>query len=114
MNIDDYDFGTITIDGEVYEKDLIVYPDRVEEDWRRQEGHELHEEDIEGVLETDPDYFVMGIGYSGRVDISQPVRNLLRKKGIKLEDHKTGPATIRYNQLAGDGEDVVGAFHLTC
>lgn len=116
MHIENYEFGKIKVDGELYENDLIIYPDKIEEDWRRKEEHNLQEEDIEAVLELEPDYLVVGIGYSGQMKVAQPLRNALREKEIQLEDHKSPPATVRFNQLTEEKEDkeVVGAFHLTC
>lgn len=116
MFIQDYDFGKIKVDGTLYEQDLILYPDRVKENWWRKEGHKLQKEDLDDIMEANPDILVVGTGYSGMVKITQPVKNLLREKGIQLEAHKSGPATVRFNQLTEEnpGKKVVGAFHLTC
>ena len=45
-----YRFGRITIEGKDYHADVIVYPDRVDDTWRRKEGHHLYFSDLKGVL----------------------------------------------------------------
>ena len=44
--IDSYHFGQIMINGENYSSDVIIFPDRVQGEWRRKKGHELGLEDI--------------------------------------------------------------------
>ena len=47
--IDSYHFGQIVIDGREYSSDVIIYPDRVQDNWRRNKSHELALEDISEV-----------------------------------------------------------------
>ncbi|OQY18037.1 MAG: hypothetical protein B6I35_13630 [Anaerolineaceae bacterium 4572_32.2] len=44
--IESYRFGRIIIDGQTHSKDVIILPDRVIENWWRQEGHALHLDDL--------------------------------------------------------------------
>ena len=46
MNIEDYRFGRVVIDGRAYTSDVIVFPDRVKDNWWRNEGHELCPADL--------------------------------------------------------------------
>jgi hypothetical protein len=39
--IESYRFGEIVIDGRRYSNDVIIYPDRVDGKWWREEGHSL-------------------------------------------------------------------------
>ena len=39
MKIDSFNFGAITIEGRTFTTDVIVFPDRVNDDWRREEEH---------------------------------------------------------------------------
>ena len=44
--IDSYQFGEIVISGKEYSSDVIIFPDRVIDNWWRETGHELCLEDI--------------------------------------------------------------------
>ena len=39
MKIEAFTFGSITIEGKTYTGDVIVYPDRVDESWPREEEY---------------------------------------------------------------------------
>jgi len=39
------------IDGKVYKKDLIILPDKIVENWIREEGHFLQIQDLFEILE---------------------------------------------------------------
>lgn len=110
---DSYHFGRITIEGKDYHADVIVYPDRVDGTWRREEGHRLCLEDLKGVLGEEPDTLVVGTGYFGRMAIDPEVRKVLEKKGITLLAHTTGKAWTEFNRLK-DTQKVVAALQLTC
>ena len=54
MKIEHYSFGNITIDGQTYTSDVIIYPERVDASWWRKEGHNLQIEDLAGVIKAEP------------------------------------------------------------
>lgn len=111
--IESYRFGSITVQGKTYTRDVILYPDRVQDSWWRERGHELGMEDIEEVLASRPDVLIIGTGASGRMNVSQELQEEIRKKGIRLFVARTGEAVKLYNQLAVTGR-TVAALHLTC
>lgn len=111
--IDSYDFGKIVINGKHYTSDVIIYPDRVDASWWRKQGHELHPEDLEGVIKEKPTVLVVGTGKYGLMKVLPETRDFLQSKGIKLIAGKTDDACKTYNQLR-DSERVVAALHLTC
>ena len=108
-----YHFGNITIDGTVYDTDVIVYPDHVEDRWWRKEGHRLCLEDLKGVLGEQPHTLVVGTGYFGRMSIDPEVHEALKQRGITLIAHKTAEACAEFNRLK-ETQKVVAALHLTC
>jgi hypothetical protein len=67
--IDSYDFGRITINRRHYTADLLLFPEKIKDDWRRKKGHRLHIADLEAVLEAKPAVLVVGTGYSGMMDV---------------------------------------------
>jgi len=111
--IDSYDFGTIIIDGRKFERDLIIFPDRIEGNWWRKEGHMLCVEDIKQIIEAKPEVIVVGTGYSGQMKIHSQTEKFLNSSGIELISAKTEKACDTYNDLS-KSRRVVAAFHLTC
>lgn len=112
--IDSYDFGQIVIDGQRYTSDVIVFPDRVRERWWRREGHRLHVEDIEEVIqEQKPEVLVVGTGYSGLMKVLPETEDYLKSKGVELIVQSTREAYKTFNRLIRTRR-VVAALHLTC
>ena len=114
LKIEQYGFGHMTIGGQPYEEDVIVFPDRVMAGWWRREGHSLGVEDLKDVFQFDPDVLVVGTGASGRMGIPEETRKAIEQQGIKLESHSTGKAAEVFNEYVEKKENVAGAFHLTC
>ncbi len=114
VHVDDYDFGEIIVDGESYTEDLVLYPDHVEEGWWRKEGHSLHVEDLEDILEDPPNVLIIGKGAYGRLRVLPETRRALEGKEIEIEDQKTRKATNLFNKMVAEDKDVVAALHLTC
>lgn len=112
--IEFYDFGIIVINGKRYASDVIVFPDRVKDNWWRKEGHRLAIEDLQEVLEAEPQVIIVGTGYSGLIKITDEVKQHLNERGIQLVIERTDDATKTFNKLAKSGEKVVAALHLTC
>ena len=112
--IESYRFARIKVDGEVYNKDLILLPDRIYHRWWRKEGHRVVLEDLEVLEGYDFKYLIIGIGAFGFVKIDDSVKEYCKKKGIELIALTTKKAVEKYNELIKKGEKVIGAFHLTC
>ena len=111
--IDSYDFGQITIDGKRYNKDLIVFPDRVKADWWRKEGHHLQMDDLKEILEAKPEVLVVGTGYYGAMTVPTETRKHVESEGIELIVQRTAEACKTFNRLV-TSRKVVAALHLTC
>ncbi len=113
--IDSYSFGRISINQKIYVKDVIILPDRIQDNWWRKEGHLLLLEDIKSAVEeADPEVVVVGRGMFGVMKVSPEVREYLQNKNISLNAEKSDEAVATFNQLASSGKRVLGAFHLTC
>lgn len=114
MKITEWSFGRVTIEGVAYNKDLIVFPNRVKENWWRNEGHSLALEDLEEVFEYKPSVFVMGCGHTGVLKVPKTTREYFKQAGIQLIELKTPGACQELNRLFQEGVDAVGGLHLTC
>jgi hypothetical protein len=111
--IDSYRFGQIEIEGQTYRSDLIIYPDRIDSNWWRKEGHSLHIEDLSAVVEARPRLLLVGTGRWGMMRIPQEIRDFLASLDIVLVAEDTEKACETFNRIAGENQ-VVFALHLTC
>jgi len=67
--IEAYSFGKIVIDKEQFQSDVIIYPDRVDDKWWRQEGHNLIISDLPFLPEHQPKILIIGQGKFGFMKI---------------------------------------------
>lgn len=111
--IESYSFGKIVVDGQKYTNDVKIFPNRVEGNWWRKEGHSLSPEDIEDIIEFGPDVLIVGTGSSGRMTVPSETRDYIESKDIELVVKKSEEASELYNEISEDS-DVVAAIHLTC
>lgn len=114
MRIDAYLYGSMTVDGKVYKKDLIIFPDRIKPDWWRKEGHLLSVEDLIEVIQAKPQVLIVGTGDSGFMHVPLTTKLGLKEKNIELIAKDTDKAAQLFNEQMQMGKNVVGAFHLTC
>lgn len=110
--IDEYHFGSITVDNKAYNHDLILLPDKIL-NWWRKDGHVMAPEDFKE-LSWDFDVLVLGTGASGQCDVPEETISYIKENGVELKMAQSKEATEIYNQLLDEGRKVVGAFHLTC
>ncbi len=111
--IDSYQFGEIVINGNKYSSDVIIFPDKVIDNWWRKAGHELCLEDIAEVLKENPEVLLVGSGDSGLMKVLPEVEKIAKAQGIELIVDTTDRACETYNQLC-HSRRLVAALHLTC
>ena len=114
MNIiDSYQFGEIVINGRLYSSDVIIFPDRVRDNWYRKTGHQLCLDDIAEVLTENPEVLVVGTGAYDLVKLLPEAQQAVEARGIELIVEATDKACNTYNQLC-HSRRAVAALHLTC
>lgn len=111
--IEDYQFGNIIVNGVSYTKDLIILPARIISGWWRKEGHVLHVEDLEEVLNAKPQVLVIGQGAHSRMKIAPEVEHTLKAAGIEWVALPTDAAVQEFNRRASE-QEAAAALHLTC
>jgi len=113
MIIEQYSFGNITVNGNSYTKDLIIFPDRVFSPWCRSGGHLLQIDDLVEVVKADISELIIGTGYYGTMKVPSEVIEYLNKQGITASIEKTSQAVDMYNRTISE-RAVIAALHLTC
>ena len=119
--IEEYKFGSITIDGKTYDYDLEVRWTGEILKWRRKASHVIDIGNIQGALGQNPDTIIIGTGESGMAKVTDALKQELKSKGIKLIVDLTEQSTKTFNIINEDSEEeegeqskVIGLFHLTC
>jgi hypothetical protein len=110
--LESYRFGRLVVDGDEHTRDLIVLPARVVGNWWRREGHSLHIEDLDAVLDELPRTLIVGCGAHGRLTPDPAALRALDERGIDVEVLRTDDAVRRYAEL--DPGSTAAALHLTC
>jgi hypothetical protein len=114
MNIDEYTFGKITVDGHTYTSDVIITRESVIDGWRRKEGHRLDKDDLDKILTAKPECLVVGTGYYGRMNIPPETIQYLKDKNVQIKYAPTGEAIKQFNELQKTCARIAMALHLTC
>lgn len=112
MKINNYKFGKIEIDGEIYKNDVIIFPQYVKSEWWRARGHFLQVQDLKDVFKLRPKKLIIGKGYHGFMSVSKEVKQKAEELDINLVAEKSKEACKLYNKEENK-DDVVLAIHLT-
>jgi hypothetical protein len=111
--INRYQFGKITIDDKIYNSDVIIFPDTIIQNWRREKGHILDIKDLNDVIGYKPDVLIIGTGMFGLMHVNDTTITKIKEKGIKyITIQKTKEACEEYNQEKHIKK--VAALHLSC
>lgn len=124
--IENYYFGSITINGKTYNHDVEVRWSPKEKalgdptrqvgevlKWWRKESHIIDAEDVKRAVEQNPEVIVIGTGESGLAEVTQEAQNFIIEKGIELVIEASGEAVRKFDIIAEE-KKVIGLFHLTC
>lgn len=114
VRFEEFKFGSVKIDGQIYGSDIVVLPPRVMANWWRKEGHRLYTEDLAEVLAYRPAILIIGTGTSGHMWVPEETVSDMESAGITMEIMNTDKACDRFNELYEVGERVAVAMHLTC
>lgn len=113
MNIDSYSFGKMVIEGEAFQSDLIIYPEKVEASWWRKRGHLLQLEDLIAVLAASPEVLIIGTGYMGLMKVPEELKKELQRKNMEVYVEDSRRAAEIFN-FVNTKRKTIAAFHLTC
>lgn len=119
--IEEYKFGSITIDGKIYNEDVEVRWTGEVLKWWRKDSHLFNTKDLERAAEQNPETIILGTGVYGVAKVTEEAKKFIRERGIKLIIDKTEEATRTFNIIneeskeeEGEQNKVIGLFHLTC
>ena len=111
--IDSYHFGLIGVSGKKYTSDVIIFPDRVRDNWGRKTGHQLCLKDVAEAMTENPEVIVVGTGASGLMTVLPEVERGVETEGIKLIVEATDKACHTYNHIC-HSQRAIAVLHITC
>jgi hypothetical protein len=111
-------FGSITIDGEVYERDMLIrLGGRVKKRKKKLSkavygtSHTISLDEAKHVYEKGAERLIIGAGQYGMVHLSDQAADYFAHKHCQVDLLPTKEAIKAWNRAEGD---VIGLFHVTC
>jgi hypothetical protein len=104
-------FGEVMIDSKVYYSDMIIWWDG--EKQYVEKTHILGKKEFGILLKKNPDIVVVGTGQQGVVTITDEVRELAKKRGIKIFEETSARAADIFNGFLATGKKAVAWIHTT-
>ncbi|MGD8559165.1 MAG: Mth938-like domain-containing protein [Gammaproteobacteria bacterium] len=114
MEISDYQFGAVTVNGRTYTSDVIITSDHVTDNWWREQGHNLSIRDLDKIIAAKPDVVVIGTGFYGRMQVPSETVRYLEEQGMEVHYSDSQNAVAEFNRLQQQCANIVAALHLTC
>ena len=117
MKIEDYSFGSITIDGEIYHKDLWIIDGKItkrDKSIAKEKfgtSHMISRRELKRVLTPKTRRIIIGAGNSGLVSLTNKAQKHLEEIDIEVEMWKTGELMQRGIVIS---KTDAGVIHLTC
>jgi len=112
------EFGSITIDGRAYQRDVIIRLNGKVEKRKKALSKEVYStshiislEEAKQVYEEGAERLIVGSGQSGMVKLSDEAVQYFKLKGCKVELMPTPVAIRAWNEAKGA---VIGLFHIPC
>jgi hypothetical protein len=116
--IDGTSFGSITIEGETYARDVLLRLGGAVKKRKKKlskavfgTSHVLSLDEARHVYQKGAEQLIIGSGQSGLLRLSDEAADYLRGKGCKVELLPTPQAVEAWNVAQGA---VIGLFHVTC
>ena len=112
--ITEFSFGRIVVEGQIYNQDIKIVRGKIVPNWWRKSGHSVEIEDVQDILNSKSETFVVGKGQPGYMNIANSLRVHLEKNNIQLIEEPTREAIQTFNRLHKEGSPVSGGFHVSC
>jgi hypothetical protein len=118
MRIDRTEFGSITVDGETYNHDVVIglsggVAKRKKRLSKEQYGtsHIISKAEAKSVFEKGCAVIIVGAGQEGNVRLSPEAREYFEKRGCQIVVEPTPRAIKTFNQSRAHK---IGLMHVTC
>jgi hypothetical protein len=117
-HVDRTTFGSVTIEGEVFDHDVIIRLDgRVKKRKKKLSkaiygtSHTISLDEAQHVYQEGAKRLIVGAGQYGLVELSDEATEYLTSQGCKVDLLRMKTAIQAWNEAEGA---VIGLFHVTC
>lgn len=117
-HIEKTEFGSITVDGEVYEHDIVIrlsgkIKKRKKKLSKQYYGtsHTVSLDEAKHILDEGAERLIIGAGQYDSVRLSEEAEGYFKKKDCSVDLHPTPEAIQVWNEAEGK---TIGMFHVTC
>ena len=117
-NIEKTKFGSITVNGEKYDYDIIIRLDKKVEKRKKKlskevfgTSHTISLAEAEHIYTVGAETIIIGSGQSGMVSLSDEATEFFTQKHCRVELFPTPEAIELWNKATGR---TIGLFHITC
>lgn len=117
-NIEHTEFGSITVEGEAFDHDIVVRLDgqviKRKKKLSKQiygTSHIVSLAEAEFIYENGADYLLVGSGQLGILRLSDDAQTIFTGKGVEVVLSATPEAIQLWNQA---NRPAIGLFHVTC
>lgn len=116
--IDKLSFGSIIIEGKKYRRDVLIFADGTVK--RRKGGflmfgsHNIKKEEIEELIQGEPETIIIGTGTSGKASVATEIMNWAKEKNLNLIVQPSHEAVTKLNEFTEQKKKVAALIHITC
>lgn len=103
------ELGKIHINDDVVKNDFFLHANGIE---RLENTTKITQKEFDRMLLHDPEIAVFGIGFKGKVKISQDVLDTAKKSNVGVHILFTPDALKKFQELARKGKKVVAHIHI--
>ena len=121
--IEETSFGSVTIDGVIYDHDVVILPDEIirrkKEITKNKHGtsHKFTKEEMKFYLNrvdiSDINLVIVGTGQYGKLGLKPETKKLLEENDIEYEQVKT-PELIKQYKNSDSRKNSITIIHVTC
>jgi hypothetical protein len=111
-------FGSITVNKEIFEYDIIITLDGEVKKRKKKlskavygTSHTISKDEAKYVYEDGAEVLIIGSGQSGAAELSEEAAEYLKKKNCRVILLPTPQAIKEWNRTK---EKTIGLFHITC
>ena len=116
--IDHTKFGSITVDGEEFDHDIVILPNGEVKKRKKKlskaiygTSHVISLDEAQHVYQEGVERLIVGTGLFGRVGLSEEAATFFREQGCQVDLLRNKKAIAVWNKTEGN---VMGLFHITC
>ena len=117
-HIDGTEFGSITVDGEIYDHDIVI---RLNGNVKKRKkklskerygtSHTVSMEEAEHIYDDGAEWVIIGTGQHGVLKLSEEAEGFFKDHGCSVQALPTPDAVTAWNEAEGQ---VIAMFHVTC